>query len=255
MKEIDSNRDDILLLNKEENIKGSILENKKTSDTENVDKYVKAFSPKDSEIQSLIQKFNALPCCLNNFLEKIMKTQQGSFQLLEIRRRNITIKLRAHNTYKIDYFAICEWCLENCCAVNFDKVIDIDMAETSSKICSCGAENHEPNYYIFKKNFIINTNAQKEVDEIIDLCKDYTIIEKQKIFKEKMMNFFKGKNNDKILQIICNMLKISEFKNTFYNLDYNDDIHEKILSCLKESKHYLSYDSIMNDYILYYFFL
>ena len=76
------------------------------------------------------------------------------------------IKLRAQRNYSYDYFAICEWCMENCCAnvYHFDKVIDIDIAETNSKICSCGAENHENNYYIFKKNFIINTNDQKEID-------------------------------------------------------------------------------------------
>ena len=187
MKEIDSNRDDMLLLNKEENIIGSISENKNTSDTEKFDKYVKAFSPKGSEIQSLIQKFNALPCCFNNFLEKIMSTQKGCFQLLEIRRRNITIKLRANNTYSNDYFGICEWCKENCCAYlnQFNKEIDIDMAEINSKICSCGAENHNPDLYMFKKNFIINTNDQKEIDEIIDLCKDYTLIEKKKYLGKK----------------------------------------------------------------------
>ena len=68
-----------------------------------------------------------------------------------------------------------------------------------------------------------------------------------------MMNFFKGKTDDKILQIICNMLKIWEFVNTFNNLDYNDDIHAKILSCLKKSKNYLIYDDIMSNYITYYF--
>lgn len=108
--------------------------------------------------------------------------------------------------------------MKNCYKNNYFYLIEneIDFAETNSKICSCGAENHEYNYYIIQKtNFKLSSNEEKEIDKITDLCKDYTIIEKQKLFREKVINLIEGKENDKILEIISNMLNINEIKINF----------------------------------------
>ena len=74
MKEIDSNRDDLLLLNREDSIISntkSLMQIIKASESDEIDKSLN----KELDIQSLIQKFSELPCCLNKFLEKIMKNQ------------------------------------------------------------------------------------------------------------------------------------------------------------------------------------
>ena len=250
MNDTDSNRDDLLLLNKKD-LEDSNIQNNKSSEFEEFDKYVKASSPKELDIQSLIQKFNELPCCLNKFLEKIMKTPKGLFLLLEIRTRDIKIKIRTDNRF--DDIIICQWCMKNCCKyTNFlEKEITID--ETNSKICSCDVENHNDNYYIIQKNYNLNSDEQKEIDKITDFCKDYTIIERKKIFKEKIMNLIKGKDNEKILKIICNMLNINVINAIIYDFDYNDDIHFKILSCLKENTDYSNYNCIMSYYFSHYF--
>ena len=131
---------------------------------------------------------------------------------------------------------------------------EINITETNSKICSCGADNHEGNFYLVIKNFKLDSDEQNEINKITDLCNDSTIKEKKNIFKEKIINLIKGKNNDKILQIICNMLNIIPIKIIFNTLDYKDDIYSKIFSCLKESPNYSSYNTIMCEYTSNYFF-
>ena len=250
MKEIDSNRDDILLLNKK--FEDSGIEISKSSDIENFDKYVKVSAPKESDITSLIQKLNKLPYCLNTFMEKRLETQNKLFLLLEIRRRNIKIKIRTDN--RPDEIVICQYCMENCHNYYNFMEKEINITETNSKICSCGADNHEGNFYLIIKNFKLDSDEQNEINKITDLCNDSTIKEKKNIFKEKIINLIKGKNNDKILQIICNMLNIIPIKIIFNTLDYKDDIYSKIFSCLKESTNYSSYNTIMCEYISNYFF-
>ena len=56
-------------------------------------RYMKASVIKEIDIQTLIEKLNNLPCCLNPFLESIMNNPNGLSQLLEIRRKNIKIKM------------------------------------------------------------------------------------------------------------------------------------------------------------------
>ena len=248
MKEIDSNRDDLLLLNKEDFILIS-----KSSDIEKFDKYIKVSAPKESDITSLIQKLNKLPCCLNTFMEKILETQNKLSLLLEIRRRNIKIKINTDNS--LDEIVICQWCMENCCKYYYFTEKEINITEANSKICSCGAINHEGNLYLIIKNFKLNSDEQNEINKITDLCNDSTIKEKKNILREEIINLIKGKNNDKILQIICNMLNIIQIKIIFNSLDYNDDIYSKIFSCLKESTNYSSYNTIMCEYISNYFLL
>ena len=92
-KEIDSNRDDYLLLDKN-NSEGSINRTNKSSVIDEFDKYIKVSTPEEKDIQSLIQKFEELPCCINKLLERIMKNQYEIFVFLEIRKINIKIKIK-----------------------------------------------------------------------------------------------------------------------------------------------------------------
>ena len=71
------------------------------------------------------------------------------------------------------------------------------------------------------------------------------------------MKLMEGKSNDKILQIICNMINLDNYNfiGVLFNLrDYNDEIHSKILSCLKESKHYSDYGDYIGSYISFCYF-
>ena len=252
--EIDSNRDDYLLL-KKNNTEESINQTNKSSGIDEFDKYIKVFTPEEKDIQSLTQEFIELPNCLNKLLERIMKNQYEMFLFLEIRKRNIKIKIRTNPSSSID--AICQWCVKHCSAYNNylsypEKVINI--TQTNSKICSCGLNNHEEKYVKIQQNFKLKSDEQNEIDKIINLCNDFTITEREKLIKEKTMNLIKGKDNDEILQIIHNMLNINIFNYYFNNIDYNDSIHSQILSCLKENKKYSSYDNIMYNYISNYFF-
>ena len=255
-KEIDSNRDDYLLLDKN-NSEGSINRTNKSSVIDEFDKYIKVSTPEEKDIQSLIQKFEELPCCINKLLERIMKNQYEIFVFLEIRKRNIKIKIKNDPSYGMD--AICQWCQIHCSQYNnflsFTET-EINITETNRKICSCGLKNHENMFdeIIQKNNFKFNSKEQNEIDKIINLCNNYTIKEREKLIKEETMNLIKKKDNDKILQIICNMLNINSFDYFFYNLDYNDDIYSKIFSCIKESKKYSSYGIILSKYISKFFF-
>ena len=142
-KEIDSNRDDYLLLDKN-NSEGSINRTNKSSVIDEFDKYIKVSTPEEKDIQSLIQKFEELPCCINKLLERIMKNQYEIFVFLEIRKRNIKIKIKNDPSYGMD--AICQWCQIHCSQYNnflsFTET-EINITETNRKICSCGLKNHE----------------------------------------------------------------------------------------------------------------
>ena len=257
MKEADSNRDDYLLLNNKSSEESNTQTNKSLYKDE-FNKYIKAGAPKEIDIQSLIQQFKELPCCLNEFLEKNMKNQDSIILLLEIRRRNLKIKLFIDDN-PFNYGAICQWCLKHCFksslnSLNLEK--EINITATNSKICSCGLRNHEENLHR-KSGFKIDSDEQKEIDKIIDLCNDFTTEERQKLIKEEIMKLMEGKSNDKILQIICNMINLdnSNFICVLFNLrDYNDEIHSKILSCLKESKHYSDYGDYIGNYISVHYF-
>jgi len=242
----DSNR---LLLNKNktEHLPKQI---NKSSDIDELDKYIKASNLEKKDIESLIQQFEELPCCLNKLLEKIMKNQYDIFLLLEIRKRNIKIKIKTSHAK----YAICQWCIENCNPYYnnlYTLEKEINIAETNSKICSCGLYNHKGIAdFELKENFKFNSEEHNEIDSIINLCNS---IERKEIIKEKILNLIKGKSYDKILQIICNLLNSYTFQNYFYSYDYNDIIHSKILSCLKESKKNSSYGIILHNYISKYF--
>ena len=114
MKESESNQEEKLLLNK---VDSNESNNQATKTNINefpmkneFARYMKASVIKEIDIQTLIEKLNNLPCCLNPFLESIMNNPNGLSQLLEIRRKNIKIKMYSINN--IDYF--CQWCKENC---------------------------------------------------------------------------------------------------------------------------------------------
>ena len=139
------------------------IKNLKSSEIEQLDDYVKAPDINELDIKLLIEKLNNLPYCLNKFLENKIKDQKGIFQLLEVRKRNIKIKI---NISKIlNSFIICQWCLKNCCNYSDFLEKEINITETNIKICSCGVEDHEDKYYIIKKNIKLNSDEQKEIDK------------------------------------------------------------------------------------------
>ena len=82
MKKIDFYDDYLLLSNNLESSEQFIPDRIKDSpDIDEFVKYVEAPNIKDSDIKLIIQKLNDLPCCLNDFLEKIINTPKGLFQL------------------------------------------------------------------------------------------------------------------------------------------------------------------------------
>ena len=246
-----SSREDLLLLNREDseisNTK-SLMQIIKASESDEIDKSLN----KEIDIQSLIQKFSELPCCLNNFLEKIMKNQTRL--LLEIRKRDIKIKVKTLGSVSTYNVAVCQWCMENCCKYWNLTEKEMNIGEANIRTCCCGVENHEP-YFLAKKNFKLDSDVQKEIDKLAELCNNYGIEDKEKIFKEKIMNLIEGKDDEQILQIISNMLNNIFIKNQFYCIEYNHAIYSKVLSCLKESNNYSSYESIISNYISNNFFM
>jgi hypothetical protein len=120
----------------------------KASESDEIDKSLN----KELDIQSLIQKFSELPCCLNKFLEKIMKNQ--SRLLLEIRKKDIKIKVKTLNNVSTYNIAVCQWCMENCCKYWNLMEKEMNIGEANIRTCSCGVENHEPDFFnLAKKKF------------------------------------------------------------------------------------------------------
>ena len=222
---------------------------KDSPDIDEFMKNVEAPNVKDSDIQSFIQKLNDLPCCLNEFLEKIINTPKGLFQLLEIRKRNIKIKM--HTSEPFDNKIFCKWCNDKCQKLGNFQEKEINFAETNSKICSCAIENHD----ISKQNTNLGSisNDEKEINELIDLAKSFTA-EKKELIKEKFLNLIKGEDNDRILQIFSYLLSIYETHSFFYSLDYNDNLYSEMLSCIKKNQNYSKFNNILINYMEIYFF-
>jgi len=240
MKKINFCNDYLLLNNRlesEEYLKQESI--KDSPDIDEFEKYVKAPSIKDSDIQLFIQELNDLPCCLNNFLEKIIKTPKGLFQLLEIRKRNIKIKVYT-SVVVFDNNILCKWCKEICEKDRIFEEKEINFDETNSKICSCGIENHE---FFRQKTNLTSILDNEEVNDIFTLIKDYRALEKKDLIKEKIDNLIKGEDNDKILQIFSYIYNIYETSSFFNSLDYNDSLYSKMFSCLKKNKNYSNFNN------------
>ena len=78
-------RDHFLSLNKKQEsaerfLKNNIIDSQVMKEYE---KYVKASSLNDSDIQLIINELTDLPCCLNEFLEKTIKELKEPFNYLK----------------------------------------------------------------------------------------------------------------------------------------------------------------------------
>jgi len=250
MKKIDS----YLLLRNKDSVESFRPNNSITEppDMEELDKYVKAPSLKDYDIQSIIKNLNALPCCFNDYLEKIIKEPHGPFQILEIRKRNIKIKMHFSESFENNNI-LCKWCYRKCPKSGTFKEKEITFAEANSRICSCAKENHD--FSRQKTNLASISNEEKEINELIDLikgCKNEE--EEKKLIRKKSLNLIKVEENDKKLQIFSSILNVDETQNFFYSLNYDDDLHSEILTSLQKSINYSNYNNIMVNYIEKYFF-
>ena len=253
MKESESNQEEKLLLNK---VDSNESNNQATKTNINefpmkneFARYMKASVIKEIDIQTLIEKLNNLPCCLNPFLESIMNNPNGLSQLLEIRRKNIKIKMYSINN--IDFF--CQWCKENCLKYIYNTIeSEININETNSKYCMCAINNHLISFY--EKKIALNSEDQKEINKIIEIHNNNLIENelKEKTIKEKILNLIKGKENERILQIISYILNINFFT-IYFNYNYDDEINKIILSCIKKNKECSYFNNVMyfyfNNYI------
>ena len=111
-------------------------------DMNDLEKYEEAPSIKDPDIKSIIKQLNDLPCCFNDFLEKIIKDPQGPFQILEIRKRNIKIKMYFSKSIENNNI-LCKWCNKNCPKSGTFEEKEINFVESNSRICSCAIGNHD----------------------------------------------------------------------------------------------------------------
>ena len=221
-------------------------------DLNELENYVKAPSIEDYDIKLIIQKLNDLPQCFNEFLEEKMKEPEGPFQLLEIRKRNIKIKMHFSESYENNNI-ICSWCDKKCPKSETFKEKEINFARTNSKICCCGIKKH--NISRQKSNLILNLDNKEEIDNIVSSIKDCTNEKAKKDLKQKFSDLIYKEENNKILQIFSDILNITEAYNFFYSFKYDDDLYSKIiLPNIKESKNYSSFNNIMVSYINKYFF-
>ena len=231
-----------------------LLVNKPDNSIDDFDKYFINFS-NISEIdnQLLIKELNELPCCLNEFLEKKMKTTKERFQLLELRNKNIKIKLYSM-IYCAKEIVVCQYCRKHWSNPYMLKEIEINFAETNSNICICAAENHD----FFKLNIIfndLNDEIKGEIEEIRSLYEEDTIIQNKVIkVKDKILKLIQDKDKDTKLKIISSLMKINSIKSFFFQLDYNDEIYKIAFSCLKVNKNYSNYNIIMFEYLNNFFF-
>ena len=164
-------RDHFLSLNKKQEsterfLKNNIIDSQVMKEYE---KYVKTSSLNDSDIQLIINELTELPCCLNEFLEKTIKEPKGAFQLLEIRKRNIKIKMHFSESLGNNNI-LCNWCNKKCPKSETLKEKEINFVRTNSKICCCGIKDH--NISRQKSNLTANPNDKKEIDEIVNSIKD-----------------------------------------------------------------------------------
>ena len=233
MKKIDS----YLLLNNKDSAESYRPNNSITEspDMEELDKYVKAPFIKDYDIQSIIKNLNALPCCFNDYLEKIIKEPQGPFQILEIRKRNIKIKMHFSESFENNNI-LCKWCYRNCPKSGTFKEKEITFAEANSRICSCAKENHDISRQ--KTNLTSISNEEKEINELINLIKDCKNEEEKKLIRKKSLNLIQGEENDKKLRIFSYILNVDETQNFYYSLDYDDALHSEMLTSLHKNINY-----------------
>ena len=249
MKKIDS----YLLLNNKDSVESFRPNNSITEspDMEELEKYLKAPSLKDYDIQSIIKNLNALPCCFNDYLEKIIKEPQGPFQILEIRKRNIKIKMHFSESFENNNI-LCKWCYRECPKSGTFKEKEITFAEANSRICSCAKENHDISRQ--KTNLNSISNEEKEINELINLIKDCKNEEEKKLIRKKSLNLIQGEENDKKLRIFSYILNVDETQNFYYSLDYDDALHSEMLTSLHKNINYSNYNNIMVNYIEKYYF-
>ena len=172
-----------------------------------------------------------------------MNDPNGLSKLIEIRRKNIKIKM-----YKLVNYFVCQWCKENCLKYFIQEEKEINITETNSKICMCGIENHI--YFIYEEKILLNPEDQNEIKKIIDIHNDISIEydKKHKIIKEKILTLIKGKENERILQIISYILNVNFLENYFYSYNFDDEIYKIILSCIKENKDCSYFNNVMIFY-------
>ena len=166
------------------------------------EKHFKGFIINELDIESQINTINNLPCCLNNYLEEILKAPKGFSLLLEIRNRNI--KINMSKTYS--GISVCQWCKDNCLNKIVAQTEEISFNVTNTKICCCSVENHDITH--IEKKFNINSDDKNEIQQIINIYSDNTIPdfnEKIALFQKKIENIIEKKDNDKMLEIICYM--------------------------------------------------
>ena len=242
----------LLMNNKEEKKREPFIQNN-IEPSNYYDKYFKVCSIiSEIDYELLIQEANELTCCLNDFLETKMKTPKERFKLLEIRNKNIKIKLYTTKFNNKDLF-ICQHCKDHWYNPYLLEEVEINFAETYTNICICGVEKHD--FLKTKKNYnFSNDEINKEIKDIEKLSQDYTIENRLIKIKNKILNLIKDKENDIKLKIISSLMNLSYVKITFYELEYNDEIYSIIFSCLKDNKKYSSYNNIMYEYMTHYFF-
>ena len=221
-------------------------------DMNELEKYEEAPSIKDPDIKSIIKQLNELPCCFNDFLEKIIKDPQGPFQILEIRKRNIKIKMFFSESLENNNI-LCKWCYKKCPKSGIFKEKEINFVEVNSRICSCAIGNHDISRQ--KTNITSISNEEKKINEFVNSIKDCSNEEQKKDLKKNFSDLIYKKENDKILQIFSDIINITEAYNFFYSLNYDDDLYSiTILPSLKINKNYSNFNNIMVNYIEKYFF-
>ena len=97
---------DILLLNQTENSNEPFIKEDAGSSNDFDKSFINFPNISKKDIKLLIKEINELPCCLNEFLEKKMKTPKERFQLLELRNKNIKIKFLS-TTYLTKEIIMC----------------------------------------------------------------------------------------------------------------------------------------------------
>ena len=245
MKENNINTENLLLINKTDTVESNNNQTTKQNflDSPKKDellKYVKEFIIKEIDIQNLIENLNNLKCCLNQFLDSIIEDPSRISQLLEIRRKNIKIKMyKIFNTY-----SVCKWCGDNCLKNTSPKEIDINFSKISNKYCNCANENHA---LIYTERLSLNPEDKKAIDEIgeIHYKNNIDVDLKKKVIKENIINFLKGKEKKRFLLIISYIINL-DFLNIYFSND--DEIYKNILSCLKENKDYSQFNKVMYFY-------
>ena len=206
MKKTETNKKNILSLNKIDTTESISQDNKVNLNDDYMD-YIKANFIQELEVVHLIDKLNNLPSCLNEFLSNIVKTPKGFLKLIEIRMKNIKIK---EYSYMNDL--ICKWCKIDCMKNGYENLfqeIEMSFSETNSKICCCSISNHD--LFNFKGSLQLTESDISEINKIIDLYKDKIISindEKDKLIKKEILKTIKNKEPYHILTIIFYLFKL-----------------------------------------------